>query len=59
MGGAIGAWSSIQEPWERDCFYFMVLFLFPILQFCKTLSSPPWRAISILLRLDVKHQILV
>jgi len=17
-------WSSIQEPWERDCFYFMV-----------------------------------
>ena len=24
MGGANGAWSSIQEPWEMDCFYFMV-----------------------------------
>jgi len=24
MGGTIGAWSSIQEPWERDCFNFMV-----------------------------------
>jgi len=24
MGGAIGAWSNIQESWERDCFYFMV-----------------------------------
>jgi len=24
MGGTIRAWSSIQEPWERDCFYFMV-----------------------------------
>jgi len=24
MGGAISAWSSCQEPWERDCFYFIV-----------------------------------
>jgi len=24
MGGASGAWSSIQESWERDYFYFMV-----------------------------------
>jgi len=25
MGDAIEPWSSIQEPWEMDCFYFMVL----------------------------------
>jgi len=24
MGGAIEPWSNIQEPWEKDCFYFMV-----------------------------------
>jgi len=24
MGGAIGAWSNIQEPYERDYFYFTV-----------------------------------
>ena len=24
IGGAIRVWSNIQEPWERDCFYYMV-----------------------------------
>jgi len=35
MGGVIGAWRSIQEPWERDCFYFMVLISFLFFNFVK------------------------